>query len=352
MSSMRPIITPAPRPVRTETIPVILHVVILASPQGTGSIELVDEMKNTHYEDGTVHTSVRGPFQRGSIELTDDLGDWRFAYTTTSLGPHAIGLTLKSTSAEIIELDWNRSVFVDVTGRANRILHAGVRYSDRTSITAPSIVPPGATLDDFVFPSDGITLSGTSWVAPPVIENLRAGQTVSILLALKAGDRAALRTFRFLVKWAANTSAGLGEGLSALKGLRSAVDSGGISALEYARRVADAKMTIDRSIERPPADPASRAVSEAFSTYVFANAVLSRRVTTGRLTSTSTEAGEGPQGCRRWTSYLEAQWQRRTAGGRTEHDVPDVLRVLWSCAADQVAEAEKLVLEQSQSGAP
>src|SRR5262245_34160432 len=72
-----PVAEPAPSPP-----PRILHKLVLTSPQGQGALELTRESRR---QDGaeTVTDSASG-----AIVVTDDVGNWRFAYTKTSLeGP-------------------------------------------------------------------------------------------------------------------------------------------------------------------------------------------------------------------------------------------------------------------------
>src|SRR2546426_11346942 len=66
---------PAPR----LSPPRILHRLVLTSPQGQGVLELRREAR---WQDGmeTMTDSASG-----AIVVTDDVGNWRFAYTKTSL---------------------------------------------------------------------------------------------------------------------------------------------------------------------------------------------------------------------------------------------------------------------------
>ncbi len=195
-----PFIPAAPMP------PEIVHTLILAFPEGRSAIELTRSMQNGR-------ASYRS---RGVITATDALGEWQFAYTATGLndtlansdrwifGIQGLAITLKNTTADIVEVDWTRSAFVDATGRASPVIHRGVRLNDRSGPMAPSIIPAGATLEDFVFPSDGISFDsagrGSSWVAPAVIERLTPGASISVTFNVKTADKAVSRTFKFSVK--------------------------------------------------------------------------------------------------------------------------------------------------------
>ena len=187
--------------------PQILHTLTLASPPGQGAVELTRESR---VQDGAETVTYRA---RGTIVATDDLGQWRFAYTKTSLegaatnptewivGLHAISLVFISTSPGPLEVDWEQSVFVDPSGRSQRMIHRGIQLNQKAYPMAPSIVAAGATLNEFVFPSDGITFSAPGraslWNSPALLERLAPGSGFSIVLNIKSGGVTARRTFRF-----------------------------------------------------------------------------------------------------------------------------------------------------------
>jgi hypothetical protein len=196
---------PAPRP----SLPRILHRVVLASPQGQGVIELRQE--------SGVQNGVETPVYRayGGILATDDVARWRFTYTKTSLegpgpasgewvnGLHAMSVILVNITRGDLELDWERSAFVDATGRSQRMIHRGVQLNQRTAQMLPSTIAVGATLNEFVFPGDGIGFNAPGrasvWNSPAVLERLAPGAEFSIVLSIKSGQTVTPRTFKFSV---------------------------------------------------------------------------------------------------------------------------------------------------------
>ena len=187
--------------------PVLLHTLVLASPQGQGRIDLLGESPTQAYAESIVYTA------RGAIVVTDDVGQWRFAYTKTSLegaaaapaewivGLHAVSVVVSNTSPGPVEVDWEHSAFVDPTGRPQRVVHRGVQLNQRSAVMEPSAIAPGATLREFVFPGDRIVFSAPGraslWNAPAVLERLAPGLGFSIVLNVKKGDTTAPRTFKF-----------------------------------------------------------------------------------------------------------------------------------------------------------
>jgi len=180
--------------------PQILHRLVLTAPKGEGSLELRRE--------GEVYRAY------GGIVVADDVGQWRFAYTKTSLegagpaagewidGLHALSVVVINTSPRDVQIDWDRSTFVDPTGRTHRIIHRGVQLNQLSAPMVPSVIAAGATLNEFVFPAGGVTFSAPGgraslWNVPAVFERLTPGAGFSVVLAIKAGDAVGPRTFRF-----------------------------------------------------------------------------------------------------------------------------------------------------------
>ena len=189
--------------------PVVMYTLVLAFPQGQGSINLLGESPTQAYAESITYTA------RGAIVVTDDVGQWRFAYTKTSLegsaaapaewivGLHAVSVIVTNTSSGPVEVDWEHSAFVDPTGRPQRVVHRGVQLNQKSAVMEPSVIAPGETLREFVFPGDRIVFSSPGraslWNSPAVLERLAPGLGFSIVLNVKKGETTAPRTFKFAV---------------------------------------------------------------------------------------------------------------------------------------------------------
>jgi len=197
----------APEPAAVS--PQILHRLVLTSPQGQGSLELRREGE-----------TYRG---YGGIVVTDNVvGQWRFAYTKTSLegagpapgewidGLHALSVIVTNTSSRDVQIDWEHSQFIDPTGQTHRIVHRGVQLNQLPSPMLPSVLAAGATLNEFIFSAGGVRFSAPGrgattgnappfslWNAPAFFERLTPGAEFSVVLAIRTGDTAVPRTFRF-----------------------------------------------------------------------------------------------------------------------------------------------------------
>ena len=208
MPPTRPQTATKAAPASRADLPRIVYRIVLISPQGLGTIELRQESQIQ----GTVETPVYRAY--GGILVSDDVAHWRFTYIKTSLegpgtggewvdGLHAMSVILANVTRGDLEIDWERSTFVDAAGRSQRMIHRGVQLNQRTAQMLPSPVAVGATLNEFVFPGDGITFSAPGrasvWNTPAVLERLRPGAEFSIVLSVKSGVTAAPHTFKFSV---------------------------------------------------------------------------------------------------------------------------------------------------------
>jgi len=151
----------------------------------------------------------------GEIVMTDDVGNWRFAYTKTSLegvglapgewlvGLHALSMIVTNTSGGDVDVDWEQSVFVDTAGRTHRTIHRGVQLNQLTAPMLSARIAAGTTVNEFIFPAGGVRFSappgrpGSVWNSPAVFERLAPGSGFSVTLALKRGETPAPRTFTF-----------------------------------------------------------------------------------------------------------------------------------------------------------
>jgi hypothetical protein len=198
-----------PPPAARPSPPEPLYRLVLATPPGQGAIDFRRERR---VQDG-VATAVYAA--NGAITADDDVGQWRFAYTKTSLegpaaalpaewvaGIHAISLTVTNTSASAVEVDWERTTFVDAAGRSERVIHRGVQLNQKAAPMAPTVIAAGTSLKDFIFPGERIVFSAPGgraslWNAPAILERLAPGGGFSLVIGVKRGETSTLRTFRF-----------------------------------------------------------------------------------------------------------------------------------------------------------
>lgn len=72
-----------------------------------------------------------------------------------------VGLTqfnfeLKNKSPHTIKINWDDISYVNINGKTGRVMHAGVKYTDRNNSQPASSIPKGASLSDILLPTDNV----------------------------------------------------------------------------------------------------------------------------------------------------------------------------------------------------
>jgi hypothetical protein len=104
-----------------------------------------------------------------------------------------IAFEIKNKTGNPIKIDWNQVSYVDVLQKGHKVMHAGVKYTDRDKVQSPTIIPPMAIIEDIVFPTDYIYyVSGkyggwreTSLFPEAPGASLYKGQNFSIFMPLE-----------------------------------------------------------------------------------------------------------------------------------------------------------------------
>ncbi|HXK33852.1 MAG TPA: hypothetical protein VNM91_07575 [Dehalococcoidia bacterium] len=127
--------------------------------------------------------------------------DVQFAFTMTPLDiptlepglVHAnllgLGLVVRNSSSTGVQIDWNAVSLIDSRGRSMGVMHRGIRLAARHEHKAPSTVPPGAALTDFVFPQELVTYaSQLGWYGAALFEAMRPGERFTLYLPITRGS--------------------------------------------------------------------------------------------------------------------------------------------------------------------
>ena len=63
---------------------------------------------------------------------------------------------LKNKSGHTLKINWDDISYVNCDGKTGRIMHSGVKYTDRNNSQPSSTVPKGASLSDILLPTDNV----------------------------------------------------------------------------------------------------------------------------------------------------------------------------------------------------
>ena len=118
--------------------------------------------------------------------------------------PTGFSFVLENKSDNTIKIIWDQAVYVDENGSSNKVIHKGVKYTERNNSQIPSVIIKKAKIEDMVMPKKNVSYSSGQYggwrIEPlfdnrPVVEERRkerekniSGKNVRILLPLKIED--------------------------------------------------------------------------------------------------------------------------------------------------------------------
>ncbi len=74
------------------------------------------------------------------------------------IGDKEVSFKVKNKTNEVMKIIWDEATLVQF-GKAIKVMHAGVKYTDRNSSQPASTIPPGASIDDLIMPTDNVYFS-------------------------------------------------------------------------------------------------------------------------------------------------------------------------------------------------
>jgi hypothetical protein len=129
------------------------------------------------------------------------------------------------------------------------------------------------------------------------------------------------------------------DAMKTLKSLRSVVE-GGVNYRDYATRMSDTKIAVDRYLAGGDEDAARPPIRLAMGFYAMAASAWNARITENRDAIIRIGAHPLVQEC----EVLKSSPVRLKSSGLPMFSV----ELIWSCAADKIAEAEKLIAEEKK----
>jgi len=64
--------------------------------------------------------------------------------------------TLRNKSNHTIKINWDDISYVNYNGQTGRVMHSGVKYTDKNSSQPSTMVPRGASISDILLPTDNV----------------------------------------------------------------------------------------------------------------------------------------------------------------------------------------------------
>ena len=130
-----------------------------------------------------------------------------FISITWYVDSEQFNFTLKNKTQYTIKINWDDISYVNYNGYAQRMMHAGVKYTERNASQPSTMIPKGATISDLLQPTDNVywvnstRYTSGGWRSTPLIPNVYnnenpaaavaanyVGKTMTILLPIYIED--------------------------------------------------------------------------------------------------------------------------------------------------------------------
>lgn len=100
---------------------------------------------------------------------------------------------LKNVSDNTLKVVWNEAVFVDVDGMTSKVMHTGIKYSQKNGDQPASTIIKGAKLEDIAIPTDKVYYSEylEKWTNYSLYSKAKSnleGQVIKLMLPIQVMD--------------------------------------------------------------------------------------------------------------------------------------------------------------------
>jgi hypothetical protein len=139
-----------------------------------------------------------------------DMGSSGFHYeddliqTIWQFDKKRINFVLNNKTNSTMKIIWDGTSFVDMAGLGHRVMHGGVKYTDRSNPQPPTVILRKGSVEDMMLPTDHVrfqerSYSPSEWVESPLLPEFEAqtrdelnfkaapylGKTMQVLLPLE-----------------------------------------------------------------------------------------------------------------------------------------------------------------------
>ncbi len=106
---------------------------------------------------------------------------------------------LKNNSKSSIKVVWDEAAFIDHNGETSKVMHNGIKYSERESSQPASVIIKGAKLDDVAIPTKCVSYSNSlkEWTTDPML--IKEGE-VKLMIPIQIKETVNEYVFAFNVK--------------------------------------------------------------------------------------------------------------------------------------------------------
>lgn len=79
-----------------------------------------------------------------------------YIYIVWYVGAKQFNFDLTNKSGHTLKINWDDISYVDYKGQTGRVMHSGVKYTERNNSQPASTVPKGANLSDLLLPTENV----------------------------------------------------------------------------------------------------------------------------------------------------------------------------------------------------
>lgn len=121
--------------------------------------------EHSYYDSHTVFSLIK-PSASNVLSYED-----AFITINFTVANEELDFTLSNKTQEPQTINWDEVSFIDLSGTAHRVLHLGVKLIDRDKPQSPTVIPPGARINDLIAPSDAVRFSSLirDWQRDPLL---------------------------------------------------------------------------------------------------------------------------------------------------------------------------------------
>ena len=73
-----------------------------------------------------------------------------------SVSPKQFNFDLRNKSGHTIKINWDDVSYVAINGKVGRVMHAGVKYTERNNSQPATTIPKNASISDLLLPTDNV----------------------------------------------------------------------------------------------------------------------------------------------------------------------------------------------------
>jgi len=123
-----------------------------------------------------------------------------------SVAKEQLQFTLGNKTQEPQSINWDEVSFIDRSGTAHRVLHDGVKLIDKDKPQPPTVIPPGAKINDLIVPSDFVKWNTYNrWEHAPLLPPSQQivnykGQTFGVFMPITVNGKKKNYTFTIRIE--------------------------------------------------------------------------------------------------------------------------------------------------------